>query len=169
MLKQLEERVRDLTASRHKSMKRRQALSVLGSQYMDVLSLEEPRREDARGARSLHLRLICHVCCTSAKQSSNGNPIKRGSVLRLEVSVDANFRELKEQLSEYTGIPVKYVLPRFPGVEQPPSPEMELGDIFGGGDIKDVFLFDLSSSEGMELSSLLLTSVCPQFSVICII
>ena len=148
MLVQLEERVRDLTASRQKSMKRRQTLSQLGGQELDATILEEPRREDSR-ARSLHLRLICHVCCTSAKQSSNGNPIKRGSVLRLEVSGDANIRELKEQLSEYTGIPVKYVLPRFPGVEQPSDNETELGDIFGGGNIKDVFLFDLSSSEGM--------------------
>ena len=151
--------MRDLTASRQKSMKRRQALSLLGSQELDAMSLREPRREDNRGSRSLHLRLICHVCCTSAKQANNGDPIKRGSVLRLEVSGDANIRELKEQLSEYTGIPVKYVLPRFPGVEQPPDNEVELGDLFGGGDIKDVFLFDLSSSEGMQLLHCTICSV----------
>ncbi|KAI6655952.1 hypothetical protein LOD99_1686 [Oopsacas minuta] len=145
MFEQLEERVRNLTASRHKSMKRKQDLSLLGSSELEAMKSEPNENK----SRSLLLRLICHVCCTSAKQASNGDPIKRGSVLRLEVSGDATIRELKEQLSVYTGIPVKYVLPRFPGVEQPPDNEEELGELFGGGDMKDVFLFDLSSSEGL--------------------
>ena len=156
MLNQLEERVRNLTASRQKSMKRRQDLSLIGSREFDKLDtqlLQTIQKEDNRSTRCLHLRLICHVCCTSAKQTSNGEPIKRGSVLRLEVSGDASIRELKEQLSKYTGIPVKYVLPRFPGVNQPTNNEVELGELFEGGDMRDVFLFDLSSSEGELLYS----------------
>ena len=155
MVEQLEERVRNLTASRHRSMKRKQNLAMLGSLELDAMAAGEFQENKPRFQ---FLRLICHVCCTSAKQASNGDPIKRGSVLRLEVSGDANIRELKEQLSTYTGIPVKYVLPRFPGIEQPPDNEVELGELFGGGDMKDVFLFDLSSSEGNTLT--LIYSVC---------